>query len=201
MGSSTGVEGCRNDLLFICQFISWVFSCWSAFTSRSSLHLYKKSRESYLCDWSTRSCSLRQWRMLHHCSRQWKAFIYVLNGSSFNDTWMLRFLGNFFVIPDKFIILTIKLIKHSAHSNSFSREEIFWRHRNPSSSVSQAVPCLLPRVCIPNDQRRWEKAGPAFLGYGMGHEKNIVIGILGFEGSKFSLPGSGAAAGQQQPLG
>lgn len=76
-----------------------------------------------------------------HCSRQWKAFIYVLNGSSFNDTWMLRFLGDFFVIPDKFIILTIKLIKHSAHSNSFLREEIFWCHRNPSSAVSQAVPC------------------------------------------------------------
>lgn len=71
---------------------------------------------------------------------------------------MLRFLGNFFVIPDKFIILTIKLIKHSAHSNSFLREEIFWCHRNPSSAVSQAVPCLLPWVCVPIDQRKWEKA-------------------------------------------
>lgn len=127
-----------------------------------------------------------------HCSRQWKAFIYVLNGSSFNDTWMLRFLGDFFVIPDKFIILTIKLIKHSAHSNSFLREEIFWCHRNPSSAVSQAVPCpgsvsLLTRGG--GKKQLWTR-----------YKEHIEIGILGFESNKFSLPGSGSGIGQQQPL-
>lgn len=37
--------------------------------------------------------------------------------------------------------------------------------------------------------------------YGTRYEEHIEIEILGFEGSKFSLPGSGSGIGQQQPLG
>lgn len=46
-----------------------------------------------------------------------------------------QFLGNFFVITNKFIILTIKFIKQSAWQVLFEGGD-FWCHRNLSSSMS-----------------------------------------------------------------
>lgn len=54
-----------------------------------------------------------------------------------------QFLGNFFVITDKFIILTIKLIKCRAHGNCFLREVIFG-----ATGTSLALcPELSPACC------------------------------------------------------
>lgn len=100
----------------------------------------RKSPESYLCLCSCcRSCD----SCLITRQPGWKAFIYLLNRWSFNDTWVLQFLGNFFVITDKFIILTIKLIKRRAHSNCFLREGIF------GATETSPAPCpeLSPACC------------------------------------------------------
>lgn len=132
-----------NDSLLICPFINWVFSCWSLFTSwYLYIHIGKPwatctAEAGAAVTWDADRC------LITH-SLQWKTFIYLLNRCSFNDTWALQFLGNFFVITDKFIILTIKLIKHRATATAFWGKWFFWCHRNPFSlHVTSPSACCL----------------------------------------------------------
>lgn len=133
----------------------------------------RKSPESYLCLCSCcRSCDSC---LITAASR--RAFIYLLNRWSFNDTWVLQFPGNFFVITDKFIILTIKLIEHRAHSNCFWREGIF------GATGTSPAPCpgLSPPAALGLCGGGGE-ASPASRSCGTGQKEHIWWGWASHQG-------------------